>query len=299
MTTTDSVQGSVDALGAAGWMVIPQEAAFGSLLNGRFDAPLAAGDMVAPLAAWGSHTYGLRVRRDLGDGLLLKGAIGSAQHDDGDIALDSPLIGAVALRWMPERAGVLHPYAELGAMFAPQQTATFTRHYANGASGQATGIGTAAGRLAFGYVEGGLAYAPSADAQYALSLTLGRGSFHHDAYTEAAGPENPFPASFAAGTDRATTLRLGARASLALSPSMSLGVNIGLGHVWGQSGTAATVAGTVYSTTAGAASWADYGLDLSIHTGARTDVDLFIIGLSGDHGIGHHAEVGLSLTIRL
>lgn len=295
-TTTASVAASVNDIASRHLALFAQEKVFNTLLGSPFDPLLGGGNHLGFTTAAGSTTIGLHGRVGIGDEFTLLGGIGYSSRDYSNARIESPVTVAAALRWMPEVGGDVHPFFEIGGFVSPRQNARFERSYASGA-GTATGVGHTHSSLAEGYVRGGIVLTPRRDMQLALSADIGRGRYRHDGYSEIASASNPFPATFAAGTDTATLVHAQANLNWLVEDNVSIGLLAGVGRSFGHPDVAGVVAGTPYLAADSDISWIDYGVNIGYRLDRNTSLDAFVIGQSGNKGTGSHFQGGINLRV--
>lgn len=299
LTTVESVQQSVNDLGAARAGAMAQQHAMAMPLLGD-DKPIEEGSEIGIFGQAGSGQGGgyARIANRMGFAILAGVSYGYENYDSASI--DNALMGALALRYIVPGTGSFRPFVEAGGWIAPDADLEFQRTYMNGA-GTAVGVGSTQGDVSYLFARAGALYALGQGGQLALSAEVGRERLDVRGYAEGTSSSNPFDASVSAGTDT-TSL---AKARVQWSASLGYGFDA---TVWGagvygfdrQSELEVAVAGVGMLTPIidDDIVWAEYGARVGYALTTATTLDVFVNGVSGQEGVDTRIHGGAGLRYR-
>jgi len=288
LTNEAEQQESVDAVGKARQALAIQHDAYFGILSGDLDRH-DDGGQIGVLGLVGSAVGGLRGNVGLGNGFSLSGGIADGTSSFGGAGIGNALMGAMAIRYDSDLAFAgFHPFAQLGGGYAMLSGVSFVRPYTGG-----TGEGTTDGSLGSLYARLGLTQDFDSGDQLSFVGEIGERWLSTEAYSEAFSATNPFPASFAAGTDAQTVGKLSASWTHPFSTTLDVTLHAAVGATLaGSSGLVATTTGFGALTTGmDNAIWAEAGVHVDWQVTANSAIDLYATGIIGD-GIGANGHVG-------
>ena len=299
LTTTQSVQQSVNDLGAARSGAMAQQHGLAMPLLGD-DKPIEDGSEIGIFGQAGSGQGGgyARIANRAGFAVLAGVSYGYENYDSASI--DNALMGALALRYLVPGAGTFRPFVEAGGWLAPDADLEFQRTYMNGA-GTAVGVGSTQGDVSYLFARAGALYAMGQGGQLALSAEVGRERLTVRGYAEGASSSNPFDGSVAAGTDTMGLLK--ARGQWSASLGHGFDATVWGAGVYGfnrQSDLEVAVAGVGMLTPVADDDivWAEYGARVGYALTAATTLDVFVNGVSGEKGVDTRMHGGAGLRYR-
>ena len=255
-------------------------------------------------ATSGGFGSGVRGFAPLADGVTLYGGLAFARPDFGDVSFGSETVAAVALRY--DTSDIISTGADgssfvevFGSMGWIDNLALARPYETSG--GAALGLGLTGGELRTVGLRAGVSNRIGTQDVLGFAATIGKDWLSTDAFAESASANNPFPASYAAGTSSWMVASVEAQWIRSVSPGMDLTVTAGWNHAFAADGglTAEfTGIGTVAGTAADQADWVDFGGGLTYKATDTTDVSLFVGGTFGNKDVTPQAYGSLAVTIR-
>jgi hypothetical protein len=300
ITTSASVQSSVDEVAASRRMILIQEFGEAAQLLGANER-IGSGSEIGIFAAGGTDDSldgGAAGRVSYGNGFsILAGLAGGAERYD-NVKTDATFMGALAVRYIYDTGAAWRPYGEVGAWGVPGATFTFTRTYANGA-GASVGSSTVNATKYYAYGRLGAAFAPGVADEFALSAEVGHGAMHTGAFAETLSSLNPFQASGASATDEMSATKLRAQWTHAFTPTIDATLWAAGADAFNYTtGFAAGIPGfgLVTPTHINRPVWAEYGGRVGYKITPATVVDVYADGVSGNRAIGSDVRVGAGVV---
>ncbi|HZP18973.1 MAG TPA: hypothetical protein VFB16_02085 [Bauldia sp.] len=294
--TQGSVNGSLGDVAGEHSGITTHLTSTADLMLGFVD-PLEGGSDAGAFAAAGSVTLGARGKYNLGDGFSLIGGAAYVEQSAGGASVSGAALIDAALRYVRPGDAGLRPFGEVAAWGSPSLDMHFTRRYLNG-SAPAVGEGDASGAAAGLSLRAGMLYSPRPTDELVFSATLARNWLSVGAYSEALGPANPFPASFAAATDRTNLFKAGVAWTRKLSPKLDFTLSAAVGRSFGGAhDVSASITGFGGLTgSAGDYTFGEFGARAGWKVKGSLSLDAFLVSTTGP-AIGTHTQVGGGLSI--
>jgi probable HAF family extracellular repeat protein len=300
VTTRESVQTSFDRLADTRTAQMVTTRVMASVLLG-INEQVNCGDCFSGFGSVGSFSAGLHGRRSITESVIMMGGVSFNQSQGkGYKTQSSPTFG-VQLRLDPADWGPARPFADVGAILAPNAVTRYSRRYDNGASGA---LGRAGSQSATASVFGRLGYVWrfSKEQEAAVYGEVSQMWQRVKGYQEPLSQANPFEATVAKGTDRMTTVKVGVQFTQLLAAQWELNLSGGVAHGFNRkTETAGAVPGfgLVSARATASLTWGEYGARLSYRVSQGFVIDGFVNGtVSAERAIGNtiHGGFGLRLS---
>lgn len=295
LTTTESLEDSVDQLSAARLSLMIHQNALSSLLLGS-NEPLTTKSMVSAYGAAGSTSAGSYAQ--VSNGVFsIFGGLAYTEESYDHVEVNSALVAALAVRAEVGSIGGWRMFGEAGGWGMPDASFVFSRDYSNG-SGHAIGIGTSKGDLFYLYGRIGTVALETSTDQVVLSVEAAREALMLAGYDENPSAANPFEAEVASGHETLNTLKLRSQWSHRLYGDWDYTVWTAL--AWGRAdvdGLDTSIAGIGHVTTSTPDNtiWGEYGARLGFKFDEHTSFNTFVDGVFAESDIGQSVHAGLSI----
>jgi hypothetical protein len=295
VTTPDSIRASIAALAASRTDQMLNNDLLSQVLL-ALNEQISCGSCGGAYASFGSFDLSAHGRKSLTDEWSLLGGVSWGQYEEKGANVTSSFTLAGAVRFDPAGVGASRPFAEAGATASPEQSTTYSRHYANGA-GAATGAGATRSSNYSVYAHAGWVDRLSKTTEAAASLQVTELWQVVGGYGEADGPGNPFNAVVKGGTDRTTVLALSGQVTHLFGRRIEGDVNVAIAHsVGAKSGLDASIAGLgEVRAPPGDPTWAELGGRIGIRLPHSATLDLFVNSIVGDKQVGASVHGGVGL----
>ncbi|UGB28392.1 autotransporter-associated beta strand repeat-containing protein [Methylorubrum sp. B1-46] len=266
----------------------------GSVLTG-FNQQISCGDCFSGFGMAGSYSVGAQGRKALSDELIAIGGFAYTGYDSGRVRVSGGPIFAGLLRYDPAGLGSARPFVDVGGLFAPSQTTTYSRSYTFGTmAGQGTGRVSTLGGSVFGRV--GYVARLSPQDEVAAAVEYSRGWQFAGAYTEGLLAPNPYALASRGGTDIINIAKIGGQYTRLFGTAIETQVNLGVAHGFGlKSGLNGTVADVPFTTPIKDLTWVEYGARISYRLQQDLALDGFILGTLGPQPVGDTIHGGASV----
>ncbi len=214
---------------------------------------------------------------------------------DGITVTDAPTV-AGSLIYDPVNLGHSRPFVEIGGGTTPYENVSYNRSYANGAT-VANGDSKSVDRnlSLFGRVGWVSRMTPIDEA--AIYTDISRSWLVTGGYTEASGPNNPYPATVQKGLDTLNVARLGGQYTHLFNGKFEVNGTFAIAYGFGAgSGSVANIVdfGTIAPTQIANGYWFEYGARVGYRVSDKMVLDAFVLGTVGDLiGKTLHGGVGL------
>jgi probable HAF family extracellular repeat protein len=270
LTSLESVQGSIDDLGAARQLAMIEQLAISN-----------PADQSTAFAQNANFAGGLEFR-----------ANAAFVSDDHQFAREEERIRAnVELRYLSADGAQFRPIIDMGGWTEPNATFSFQRKYMNGA-GFAQGQGRAIGSISSVYARAGMVWEPAPTDQVMMTGEIDRDWSSVGAYAELPSAANPFEAEVSAGTDTMNVIkarvdwlyRFGSRIGGSLWAAVAQSFDNVIMLTAAVPGSGDLVPIGLRNNT-----WAEYGCRTDLKFNPRIDADLLVGGVTGMGGIGSSA----------
>jgi autotransporter-associated beta strand protein len=266
----------------------------GSVLTG-FNQQISCGDCVSGFGMAGSYSVGAQGRKALTEELIAIGGFAYTGYDSGRVRVSGGPLFAGLLRYDPAGLGAARPFVDVGGLFAPSQTTSYSRGYTFGTmAGQGTGRVSTLGGSVFGRV--GYVARLSPQDEVAAAVEYSRGWQYAGAYTEGLLAPNPYALASRGGTDLINIAKLGGQVTHLFGAAIEAQLNLGVAHGFGlKSGLNGTVADVPFTTPIKDLTWAEYGARISYRVRQDLALDGFILGTLGPQPVGDTIHGGASV----
>ena len=272
LTTTESVQTSVNDLGRARQQTMIQQQA-----------------LAAPLL----EPVGSNQQLAFANGLSLLANAAFAENEPQHVSANDGIRAGLALRYLPKGIAGFRPLVEVGGWTEPNASFSFQREYINGA-GFAVGQGYTNGSVSNTYGRAGIVWESTPADQVMVTGEMDRSWSVVRAYAEPVSATNPFEAEVSSGTDAMNSAKLrmqwthhfgqGIDATVWAAGARSFGDTVELMA-------AVPMAGELVPTALTSTTWAEYGGRVGFKLSPQVAADLSLAGVSGFDGMGTSAEL--------
>ena len=269
----------------------------GSVLLG-VNEQINCSDCISAFGSVGSFMAGIHGRKELTNNLSLLAGLAYTQYSENGYHVTSAPIGAFALRYDFTDWGSSRPFFDIGTVLTPFERARYGRSYMTSLGAVSLESTTDASNYAV-YGRAGWINRLSPRDEVAASVELWQLWQHVDGYSDPAATLNPFDATIATGTDRASLVKLGGQWTHLFGSSVEGNINGFYVHSFaGNSGIVATVTGDgLVTPTMGNQGWFEYGGRLGFRLAKGWIADIFVNGTLGPQPVGNTVHGGAGLRI--
>jgi len=269
----------------------------GSVLLG-VNEQINCSDCISAFGSVGSFMAGVHGRKELTNNLSLLAGLAYTQYSENGFHVTSAPIGAFALRYDFTDWGPSRPFFDVGAVLTPFERARYSRSYLTSLGTVSLESTTDASNYAV-YGRGGWLSRLSPRDEVAASVEIWQLWQHVSGYSDPAAAFNPFDATVATGTDRASLVKLGGQWTHLFGSSVEGNLNGFYVHSFASgSGIVATVTGDgLIAPTMGNQGWFEYGGRLGFRLAKGWIADIFVNGTLGPQPVGNTVHGGAGLRI--
>ena len=298
-TPTDggSSANSINALAGQRFNRMITNQVLGSVLLG-VNEQINCSDCVSAFGSVGSFTAGLHGRKELTNNLSLLAGLAYTQYGENGYHVTDAPIGAFALRYDFTDWGSSRPFFDIGTVLTPYEKVRYSRSYTTSLGAVSLESSTTSSDYA-AYGRAGWLSRLSPRDEVAASLELWQLWQHVAGYSDPAAAFNPFDATIAGGTDRASLVKLGGQWTHLFGSSVEANVNSAVVQSFGaHSGIVATVTSDgIVTPTMGNQAWFEYGGRLGFRITKGWVADLFVNGTMGPQPVGNTIHGGVGLRV--
>jgi hypothetical protein len=269
----------------------------GSVLLG-VNEQINCSDCVSFFGSIGSFMAGVHGRKELTSNLSLLGGLAYTQYGEDGYHITGAPIGAFALRYDFTDWGASRPFFDIGTVLTPFERVRYSRSYVTSLGSVTLQSVTDASNYAV-YGRAGWIDRLSPRDEIAASVELWQLWQRVGGYADPAVAFNPFDATIATGTDRASLVKLGGQWTHLFGSNVEANVNgFYVQSFAGHSGIVATVTGDgLVTPTIGDQGWFEYGGRLGFRLAKGWIADLFVNGTLGPQPVGNTIHGGVGLRI--